>query len=124
MPDSQPHLDPVDLRRHRRHTFAAEVEIIPEGERAVPLLAASRDVSMGGMFVVTSQPLPADATFTAIVRPPDQPPLKVRARVVHQRRGEGFGCIFVRVSQTAEILLSRWLGRSGGLLPVSGTISN
>jgi hypothetical protein len=123
MPISEPGLNPVELRRHSRRPFSAEVVISIENDPQA-LRGASRDISMGGMFVLTSQLVPEDTTFTATVHPPDLPPLKVRARVVHVRRGEGFGCIFVRLPQTAEILLSRWLGRCGGLPPVSGTITN
>lgn len=124
MPISQQHLNPVDLRQHRRIAFTAEVEIALESDREHPFRAASRDISMGGMFVITQRSVPLDATFTATVRPPARPPLKVRGRVVHLRSGEGFGCIFVRVPQTAEILLTSWLGRCGGLPPVAGTITN
>lgn len=124
MPISHPHLDPVELRQHPRSPFAAEVEIVLEDGRTAPFTGASRDVSMGGMFVITGRYVPLDATFKATVRPPGRPPLKVRGRVVHVHNGEGFGCIFVRVPQTAEILLANWLGRCGGLPPRAGTITN
>jgi hypothetical protein len=122
MPVSQQYRQPVDSRRHTRRACAAEVEIRFEGEGARPLAATIRDISMGGMFVCTSRAVAPDTTFTASLYPPTNPPFKVRGRVIFLREGEGFGCIFVRVPQTATMLLVRWLGRCGGLPPVAGTI--
>lgn len=112
----------ADKRKHPRRNFVADVEIAPESSPPPRFRGACGDISLGGMFVATTADVPADMPFTATITPPGGQALKVYARVVHVRRGEGFGCIFRRLPQTAEIRLHHWLGRNAGLAPVSGTI--
>lgn len=118
-------VDPADLRKHPRYPFTADVEIAPADD---PTLTAfwgvSENISMGGMFVVTPHPVAVDLRFSATIHPADLPPLKLPARVVHIKHGIGFGCIFLRLPPTAEMRLTHWLGRCGGLPPVAGTIRN
>lgn len=120
---SSEQLNPVDLRKTGRYSFTANV-MVAVAEAGDSFWGSSRDVSMGGMFIATAERVPLGATLTADVYPEVVPPMRVRARVVHVREGEGFGCIFTRLSQPAEIRLNRWLGRCGGLSPVSGTITS
>lgn len=125
MPTADDRSDPADLRKHPRYPFTADVEVAPADDPSLrPFWAVSENISMGGMFVATERVVAIDLKFSATIHPTGVPPLKLPARVVHVKRGVGFGCIFLRLPPTAEMRLLHWLGRSGGLPPVAGTIRN
>lgn len=53
----------VENRRGRRHPYAALVALIllEDGRRRGPLVLRSQDVSVGGLLVLSAEPLPVDA---------------------------------------------------------------
>jgi hypothetical protein len=88
---------------------------------AAPVWGQARNVSVGGLFVQTDDEIPLYAPLDLLIYPGAEPAFRARAIAV-QRRGGGVGICFARISAQARLHLERWLGRSGGLQPVSGVI--
>ncbi len=66
-------------RTDPRYARRLDVELTLEGRR---LTAVSRNVSLGGMFLETSEALPLQATVTVLFRVPTQPePIEVTGDV-------------------------------------------
>jgi len=122
--EAQRRLLPVerDRREHKRHEAHADVLVIAKDGQPDRFWAATRDISRGGMFVITTNRICPGAELTTKIVPRDSHPIRAGARVVRSAEGVGFGCCFVDLSPRSSVVLDRWLGRSGGLPPVSGTI--
>jgi len=122
--EAQRHLLPIgqDRREHQRHEARADVLVVAKDGQPDRFWAATRDISRGGMFVITTNRVFPDTVLTTKIVPRDSHPIRAGARVVRSAEGVGFGCCFIDLSPRSSAVLDRWLGRSGGLSPVSGTI--
>ena len=84
----------VELRRHQRAAIDVAVEFVAKGstERAP---GHAKDVSVGGMFVVTATPLPFGADLVVHVTLPGQKgPFALPGVVRWSKTGEGMGVQF------------------------------
>ena len=111
-------------RRHPRYMLDAEVLVIPRDPRQERFWASVGNISLGGMFLHSSRVLPVDTELMAKIVPRESPSVHAMAKVVHVKEGEGFGCYIVELPPRSNRRLLQWLGRSGGLLPVAGTIKS
>jgi type IV pilus assembly protein PilZ len=83
----------VELRRYARAKLEVPVEFSPKGQKdRVPGL--SRDISLGGMFIDTSGPLPFGAELTVYVTLPGQNVPFSLPGVVRWTRPDGMGVQF------------------------------
>ncbi|MGD0523983.1 MAG: PilZ domain-containing protein [Polyangiaceae bacterium] len=84
----------AELRRHQRAPIDVPVEFVAKGssERTA---ARSRDVSVGGMFILTATPLPFGADLVLHVTLPGQKSAFALPGVVRwSKTGEGMGVQF------------------------------
>jgi len=84
----------AELRRHQRAPLDVAVEFVAKGstERAA---GRSRDVSVGGMFILTDAPLPFGADLVVHVTMPGQKsPFALTGVVRWSKAGEGMGVQF------------------------------
>jgi hypothetical protein len=84
----------VELRRHQRAPVDVPVEFVAKGstERTAGHL---KDVSVGGMFIVTPTPLPFGADLVVHVTLPGQKsPFALPGVVRWSKNGEGMGVQF------------------------------
>jgi Tfp pilus assembly protein PilZ len=84
----------VDLRSHPRVVFDAPVEFVIKGS-SDRIAGRCRDVSLGGMYIQTPQPLPFGSGLVVHVTLPGQKTSLAIAGVVRwSRPGEGMGVQF------------------------------
>jgi len=99
----------IDRRRYPRARPTAEVhcELLGNDE-----LFTIRDVSAGGAFIETQQPLPAasEVTVSVHLRPQD-PLVSCAGRVVYSLDGVGMGIEFFDVSGELGRAVERLLGQ-------------
>ncbi len=84
----------AELRRHQRAPLDVAIEFVAKGstERAA---GRSRDVSVGGMFILTDAPLPFGADLVVHVTMPGQKsPFALTGVVRWSKAGEGMGVQF------------------------------
>jgi hypothetical protein len=95
----------------------SEVDVAPVATRV-------RKVTTGGFEMPPVEPRPSvDSTIAVKIVPRHLPPFCALARVDFV--GDGVvRCTFVEMSTKARVILSFWLGPSGGLQPLAGTIDS
>lgn len=84
----------AERRRHPRFPFQSDVEL-QWGFEVLPALIT--DVSLGGMFIATNNPLWVGATFTAKVLLGE--PLNLNCVVRRVLPGKGMGVLFADVPE-------------------------
>lgn len=89
-----------ERRKHPRYPLQADVEL-QWGFESLPALAT--DISMGGMFIATSNPLWMGASFTARLLLGQ--PLNLSCTVRRVLPGKGMGVLFVEVSNEQQARL-------------------
>ncbi len=87
----------VERRRHPRYPFQSDVEI-HWGSDSLPALLT--DVSLGGMFIATSNPLWVGATFTVKIALGE--PLNLNCVVRRVLPGKGMGVLFVDLEEAGR----------------------
>src|SRR5437762_4278669 len=83
----------VELRRHSRVPLETEVVFTPKGATSGSM-ALAKDISVGGMFVVTNAPAAFGAELTVHVTLHGQAEALMLPGVVRWVRGEGMGVQF------------------------------
>lgn len=100
-----------DRRFCIRYPFAADVQVL-DLESGLRTEGVTSDLSMGGIFVCTSKPLPSNTRVRITLTRKDQ---KVEAlgmvRIVKPRIGMGIE--FIDVESPHHEMLGRWLGQLG-----------
>jgi PilZ domain len=83
----------VELRRHNRAPLGVLVEFVAKGttER---IKGSCKDISIGGMFIETTSPLPFKAELTVHVTLPGQKAPFALPGVVRWTRADGMGVQF------------------------------
>lgn len=95
-------------RQHPRAALATQVEC-----QQCVTLAFSRDVSAGGMFIETSQPLPVDTQMNLRFHLDDDGPVVIAlGRVTYQVAKLGMGIEFVELSPADRTRLEAYVARS------------
>src|SRR5579884_2451362 len=80
----------VELRRHPRVPLETAVEFVAKGAGGGRITGTSRDISLGGMFIQTSAPLPFGAELVLYLGiDKGKAPLVLPAVVRWTRSGEG-----------------------------------
>jgi hypothetical protein len=116
--------DRAERRRHPRFQVSARVQVgVRDAEQDPGFWAEVENVSAGGCFVATSQKVPVDTEVLVTIYPTEGTVVHAVGRVMHTSE-RGFGCCFAYVPKQSKVSLDRWLGRSGGLGPMSGTIDD
>ncbi|MCI0347873.1 MAG: PilZ domain-containing protein [Acidobacteriales bacterium] len=82
-----------ERRRHPRYPLQADVEVQWGSET---LSALATDISLGGMFIATNNPLWPGASFAALLMPGEPLSLNCTARRVLPAKG--MGILFVDLS--------------------------
>lgn len=81
-------------REHRRHLELSMRFRIPAEDGDETVHARARNISVGGMFIETDQPLPFGAEVTVEIALPDLPELARIACTVRWTSAEGMGVQF------------------------------
>jgi hypothetical protein len=112
----QPH---EGLRRHRRVTLSAEVMVRLLGHPD-PIALMTRDISLGGMFLVTAQTLPVSGRLIVELSTPAGP-LHLPGRIVHVAGANpvvGYGVAFDPLAAAAAEKLEAFLSAAPAASPM------
>lgn len=90
-----------ERRRYPRYPFQADIEI-QWGEESLPALGT--DISLGGMFLATNNPLWLGASFSARILLGE--PMQVNCTVRRVLPGKGMGVLFVDVTDDLRARLA------------------
>lgn len=83
----------VELRRHNRAPLSVQVEFVLKGSNE-RIAGHARDISVGGMFIITSKPLPFSSEIIVhMTLPPQKTPFALPG-VVRWTRQDGMGVQF------------------------------
>jgi len=86
----------IEKRRHRRAKLVTEVKCDALGRDEI---LVTRDISAGGLFVVTNTPLPMDsAVGLSLSLVTGGPPILCHGKVVYSKQGLGMGIEFGQLS--------------------------
>jgi type IV pilus assembly protein PilZ len=83
----------VELRRYQRAPLDVEVDVVVKGS-SEHLAGRSKDISVGGMSVVTSAPLPFGTELVVSLTLPGQKSAFALPAVVRWRSNDGMGLQF------------------------------
>ena len=83
----------IDLRRHQRATIDVSVEFVGKGSDT-RLRGRAKDISVGGMFIETTEPLAFSSEITVHVTLPSQKTPFMLPGVVRWTRDGGMGVQF------------------------------
>jgi c-di-GMP-binding flagellar brake protein YcgR len=98
----------VERRQYRRVKLVTQVrcEALDRDE-----IMVTRDVSLGGMFINATFPLPLDSELSIAFRvSPGEPAIACRGRVMFSRAGLGMGIQFLDLSPEARQTLQKFVG--------------
>jgi hypothetical protein len=112
----------INRREHLRLEVDGPVLVVPSDRSVNRFWAATTNISPGGLFIQTDVAIPVYTEIRTKIMLRDGPTIQAQARVVRCEKGRGIGCCFVHMAERYERSLNSWLGRSGGLRPISGTI--
>jgi hypothetical protein len=99
-----------NIRKHRRFKVSANILVLPLDDRYNPFWATCDDISRRGVFIHASRQLPEMLpVLLKIVVRRNGPPLRIKARVVHNVDGQGFGCQFIELGPGASTTLRHLL---------------
>jgi len=96
----------LERRKHHRFKIGVPVEIHSEGN-AAPLHCATSDLSLGGCYIESMYPFPADTCLELKLEAGDT--LLISARVVTCDPQFGNGIQFLRILPEDEVTLSKFL---------------
>ena len=102
-------------RKHPRASFATQIEC-----KECMTLAFARDISVGGMFVETDQPLPVGSRLNLRFNLEEQDPITVAAAEVTYQVGKmGVGVQFVDVAPEDLKRIERYVAKSKPVANIS-----
>jgi len=97
----------VERRKYRRVRLITEVQCAAL-ERADTLV--TRDISLGGMLIVTKTPYPANSEIDlSLSLPPAGPSISGRGRVSYTIEGCGMGVKFLELSEESHRALKTFM---------------
>src|SRR6266699_5166764 len=101
-----------ERRKHFRYAVRMNVEIEwpSQALRASKSFVPVSDISLGGMFIITCEPLPLDSEFSICLFL--DKPLWLRCVVQHFLPGRGMGVRFLDLADSSQIKLSKCLEAS------------
>ena len=98
-----------ERRKHFRYAVRMNVETEwpSHALRASKSFVPVSDISLGGMFIITREPLPLDSEFSICLFL--DKPLRLRCVVQHFVPGRGMGVKFLDLADSSQIKLSKFL---------------
>ena len=105
----------TDRRRNPRYEFAAEVEVV-DTEAGMAVRGRTADLSHGGCYVDTMNPLPPNTLVKLRLRKWDQS-FEAQAKVVYSATGLGMGLMFVGVDPKQQWTVDSWIKELGRQQP-------
>jgi hypothetical protein len=108
--------DFVERRHNPRYQFTATAELVDLQSRA-KIQARTSDLSRGGCYIDTTNPLPVDATVRMRLTQ-DNRSFEAEARVVYSLTGMGMGVKFMDATPEHMGVLESWIGELSGEAPL------
>jgi c-di-GMP-binding flagellar brake protein YcgR len=100
----------IERRQHRRAKLVTQVRCEALGREE---LLVTRDISIGGLFLHSSKPLPRDSEITLSFRlQAEQPAVTCRGKVVNSIPGLGMGIQFLDVDEATQRALEKFVDES------------
>jgi len=99
--------DLPERRKNARHPFAAEASIGEPGSRP-NLQAHTGDLSAGGCYIDTMNPMPAGSEIQVALSKNGKA-FRARARVVYSHDSMGMGLLFQQTDLSQRAILHEWL---------------
>lgn len=100
----------IERRQYRRVNLVTQIKCESLGREE---LLATRDVSVGGLFVKVRKPLPRDSEVTLTFRlPSTQQSIACRGKVMYPVEGLGMGVQFFDLSPETRGLLQKFVDES------------
>ena len=102
--------DMFERRKHYRYAVRMDVEVewsCNPAQRTSKSSVPISDVSLGGMFIITREPLPIGSQFAICLHLAQ--PLSMNCVVKHFVPGRGMGVEFLDVTDSAGIQLAKFL---------------
>jgi hypothetical protein len=106
----------VERRRYPRYECTADVEILDHESGIVTVLGRTADLSGGGCYVDTVNPL-APETVVKLRLTKWHQSFEAQAKTVYSRVGMGMGLMFVAVDSTEQATLESWIDELGRTQP-------
>lgn len=106
--ESKEYITPdIDKRQHRRANLITQVRCDVLQRQA---LMVTRDISVGGMFVIEKTPFPADSEVTTMFRlEPTGDLLSCRGKIAYSIKGMGMGISFIELSDEVRQALQKFV---------------
>lgn len=104
----------VERRQGPRFQFTATVELVDMKSRT-RVQTRTSDLSRGGCYVDTTNPLPADSAVKMRLTQANRS-FEAEAKVAYSLPGMGMGLAFTTVTPEQMEVLTRWLGELSGEL--------
>ena len=106
--EGKPYVTPeIDKRRHRRANLITQVRCEALQRQG---LMVTRDISVGGMFVIEKHPFPADSEVNTMFRlEPTSDLLTCRGKVAYAIKGMGMGISFIDLSEEVRQALQKFI---------------
>jgi hypothetical protein len=102
----------LERRRYPRYECTADVEILDHESGIVTPLGRTADLSSGGCYVDTVNPL-APETVVKLRLTKWHQSFEAQAKTVYSRIGMGMGLMFVAVDSTEQATLESWIDELG-----------
>jgi PilZ domain len=102
----------LERRRYPRYECTADVEILDHESGIVTPLGRTADLSSGGCYVDTVNPL-APETVVKLRLTKWHQSFEAQAKTVYSRVGMGMGLMFVAVDSTEQATLESWIDELG-----------
>lgn len=97
----------IDKRQHRRARLITEVKCAAMNRDEV---FVTRDVSVGGLFLTTSNPFPLNSDVAlAFSLGPGQPSISCKGKVVYSMQGLGMGIEFSALNEETRLSLEKFV---------------
>jgi hypothetical protein len=96
-----------ERRRGQRQPFSATTKII-DGRSGARVLVRTADLSMGGCYVDTLNPLPLDTPVRLHIEK-ERAVFEFHAKVISCHPGSGMGLVFERITPAQRSMLTKWL---------------
>ena len=107
-------------REYRRVRLTTQVQCVALGRKDT---LVTRDISLGGLLIVTKTPYPADTEIDlSLSLPSAGTPVSCRGQVGYTIEGCGMGVKFVELSEESHLALKRFVHEANCVLPSSSLI--
>jgi c-di-GMP-binding flagellar brake protein YcgR len=100
----------IERRQYRRAKLVTQVKCEPLSREELLL---ARDISIGGIFLLTKAPLPVNTEVTVSFRlDPLTPPINSGGRIVNSVPGLGMGIQFLDLTEASRLAIQKFVDES------------